>query len=494
MTQDTARVPTVAIAGLATESSTFTPGRTRYDDFVVTRGDEAFGRYPFLARGSTLREAATWRPALVGRALPGPVVTAEAYSRLLTELLERLAEGPAPDGVFLDLHGAMSVEGLDDPEADLVERVRSVVGPRALLSAALDLHGNVSERLVAACDLLTGYRTAPHVDVDETRERAVRNLLTRLAHGGRPVTAWVPVPVLLPGEQTSTRVEPAASIYAEVPRTEGVPGVLDASIWIGYAWADSARSRASVVVTGDDGAVVAREAERLAGVLWKRRDAFTFVAPTGTLEECLATALASSDRPFFVSDTGDNPTAGGAGDATWTLARLLEHPGFTGPDGPSVVYASLPGPAAVEAAVAAGVGGTVTVTVGAAVDDVHEGPVSFAAEVRAVHHGDPVAGPTVVLRRGGVDVIVTTRRKPFHLRADFLELGIEPLDADVVVVKIGYLEPELHAMAAGWTMALTPGGVDQDIGRLPYERIQRPMFPFDPDVRPDLTARVVTPR
>ncbi|MGW3647139.1 M81 family metallopeptidase [Streptomyces sp. NPDC000878] len=487
--------PVIAVAGLGIESSTFSPARTEAPAFHPQRGADVLTRYPFLAPGKPLREAAEWRGALVGKALPGGTVTAAAFAQLSDELIDRLRELGPVDGLWYDIHGAMTVEGVDDAEAVLLARVREVVGPDVIVSTSMDLHGNVSRELAHQSDLITCYRMAPHEDHMETKERAVRNLVDVLVSGApRPVKAWVPVPVLLAGEQTSTRIEPAKSVYAAVDEVEAADGVLDAAIWVGYAWADEPRNRAAVVVTGSDEAAVSAGAERLARGFWEARSRFAFVAPTGSLDACLDEALASDARPYFISDTGDNPTAGGAGDVTWGLGRVLDRPEFKDPDGPTVIYASVPGPAAVEAAVQAGVGAVVTVTAGAEVDDRHAGPLTMTGVVHAVRHGDRDAGTEVVLRVGSVRVILTRLRKPYHHEHDFTDLDLDPRGADLVLVKIGYLEPELFDMAVGWKLALTPGGVDQDLVRLGHRRIRRPMFPFDPEMgEPDLAARIVPP-
>ncbi|MFE9768379.1 M81 family metallopeptidase [Streptomyces sp. NPDC005808] len=489
--------PVIAVAGLGIESSTFSPARTDAPAFHPLRGADVLTRYPFLAPGTPLREAAEWRGALVGKALPGGTVTVEAFAELSDELVERLADLPPLDGLWYDIHGAMTVEGIDDAEAVLLARVRATVGPDVIVSTSMDLHGNVSRELAHMSDLITCYRTAPHEDHLETKERAARNLVDLLTTGApRPVKAWIPVPVLLAGEQTSTRIEPARSVYAAVDDVEATDGVLDAAIWVGYAWADEPRNRAAVVVTGSSAPAVIAGAGRLARGFWEARRAFAFVAPTGSLDECLDEALASSPdaRPYFISDTGDNPTAGGAGDVTWGLQRVLARPEFKDPSGPVVIYASVPGPDAVEVAEKAGVGATVTVTAGAEVDDRHAGPVTMTGVVHAVRHGDRDAGTEVVLRVGSVHVILTRLRKPYHHEHDFTDLALDPRGADVVIVKIGYLEPELFDMSAGWKLALTPGGVDQDLVRLGHRRIRRPMFPFDPDMTaPDLTARIIAP-
>ncbi|HCX74149.1 MAG TPA: microcystin degradation protein MlrC, partial [Algoriphagus sp.] len=140
------------------------------------------------------------------------------YDSLVNLTLDMLRENLPYDGLFFDIHGAMSVEGIDDPEGDFILKVREVVGYETLISTSMDLHGNVSMRLAENSDLITCYRTAPHEDALESKQRAVENLLERLESGkGKPAyKAWIPVPILLPGEKTSTRIDPGKSLYAKV--------------------------------------------------------------------------------------------------------------------------------------------------------------------------------------------------------------------------------------------------------------------------------------
>ncbi|KAI1275237.1 MlrC domain-containing protein [Xylaria sp. FL0933] len=492
--------PVIAVAGLACETSTFSASKTQAAAFHPRRGEEVIEKYPFIQAGSTLGEAADWRGALIGHALPGGIVTCDAFEILSAEILSRLKEITASvtlDGMWFDIHGAMCVEGLDDVEYELLRRCREIIGQDVLVSASMDLHGNVSPELAHQTDLITCYRTAPHVDVAETKERACRNLLDLIKRRNngevfRPYKAWIPLPVLLPGEQTSTRDEPAAHIYAAVPMVEATEGVIDAAIWVGYAWADEPRNRAVVIVTGWDKEAVSNGAEKLARIFWHAHKGFRFVAPTGTLAECLDAALRSQKRPFFISDSGDNPTAGGSGDVTWGLTQLLARSEFKSEAGPVVIYASVPGPSAVEKAVEAGVRAVVTVTAGAEVDNIHAGPVAMTGRVHAIKHGDRHAETEVVLQVGSVYAILTKLRKPYHLERDFTELNLAPRTADIVIVKIGYLEPELYDMAQDWVLGLTPGGVDQDLARLGHKRIVRPMWPFDREFEePDLSPKII---
>lgn len=168
----------------------------------------------------------------------------------------------------------------------------------------MDLHGNVSQRLAQHTDLITCYRMAPHEDAVESRIRAMDNLLDRLESGkSKPkYKAWIPVPVLLPGEKTSTRIEPGKSLYAKVAPVAARKGVIDAAIWIGYAWADEPRNHGVVMVTGDNKENVTAGAEELARYFWQVRSKFDFVAPTATLKESLDRAVVSKKRPMFPFD------------------------------------------------------------------------------------------------------------------------------------------------------------------------------------------------
>lgn len=487
-------LPRIAIAGIAIESSTFSPAQTHEEAFHAKTGADVFSIYPFFHTDSLARKSAEWFPTLKGHALPGGIVTREAYESLVTKTLNMLKENLPYDGLFFDIHGAMSVVGVDDPEGDLIVRVREVVGKDCLISTCMDLHGNVSPRLAQHTDLMTCYRMAPHEDAMESKKRAVDNLLERLENGkGKPpYKAWIPVPILLPGEKTSTRIEPAKSLYAMVEPIAAQEGVIDAAIWVGYAWADEPRNHAVVMVTGDDKEKVTASAEQIAEKFWEVRNEFVFVAPTTTFEESIQMAIDSDKQPFIISDMGDNPTAGGAGDVTWTLNEILNRAEFKSADGPSLIYASIPGPELVAQAVEAGVGGQVDALAGAAVDDRYCPPIKLSGKVLAIEHGDKHAETEVVVQVGSVKVIVTKKRKPYHKEADFTRLGLTPRETDIVVVKIGYLVPELYNMRADWIMALTPGGVDQDLERLDYKRINRPMFPLDKDMAdPDLSAQLI---
>jgi microcystin degradation protein MlrC len=427
---------------------------------------------------------------LKAEALSGGEVTADTYAHLKAELLDGIAAALPLDGFLLDIHGAMSVIGIVDAEADLAAAIRDLVGPDCLISASMDLHGNVTADLVDIVDLFTCYRHAPHIDVIETRERAFRNLIQCLDDSTRPHRAWVRIPVMLPGERTTTLVEPAKSIYAVLAESDTVPGVIDPSLWVGFVWADHERSHASVVVTGTDPDAIKLEAETIARRYWDARHDFVFGVPAGDPDWVISEALALGQKAVFISDSGDNPTAGAAGDTPYMLERLLDRREIASGTR-TAIMAAIPDPAAVAVGLAAGIGELVTLSVGGKLDPVHGSSMDVTGRVQAILTHDPVGGDTVVVGISGVALILTSRRKVFFERADFEALDLDVDAYDLVVVKVGYLFPGQQAMASASFMALSPGAVSLDIPSLPYLRVQRPIFPLDPDMPdPDLTARI----
>jgi microcystin degradation protein MlrC len=478
-------VTRIAIGGMVIESSTFSPHRSGPSDFTVVRGAELLARYDLPGH-------VEWLPLVYARALPGGAVEHPFYDTIKAELLERLRAALPLDGLFLDIHGAMTVIGTTDAEGDLAAAIRAVVGPACLISAAMDPHGNMSRRLVGALDLATSHRMSPHEDAALTKRRAIANLVRCLDRGIRPSRAWVRVPVLLPGERACTRDEPARSIYASLSEIEGRAGIIDAAVWIGYAWADEPRCSAAVVVSGTDRDAIAREARALARTYWDARAGFDFSAPAADAASCIATGLVSRDRPFFISDSGDNPTAGGAGDASYMLKRLLAEPRITSGRA-TAIWASCVDPDAVARCVRAGDGAELELRVGGAFGSPWS--VELRGTVQRIRAADPAGGDIAVVAAGGVRAILTTRRKPFHRIADFTELGLDPAAHDLTAVKVGYLVPELFDAAKGWVIALTPGGVDQHIARLPYRSLERPIYPLDPEMAaPPLEPEIIASR
>ena len=461
----------IAAGGISIECATFSPLLSDWSDFTILRGGELNDRYAFSDGVKDL----DFVPLIQASAVPGGVLRRQVYDSLKNEFLNGLrAEGPW-DGVYLDMHGAMAVEDLDDAECDFIAAVRNIVGPGCLLSASYDLHGNLSAAIMAQLDLVTAYRTAPHEDAFQTRARALALLMKCLRDGLRPARAFIPVPLLLSGERTMTLVEPGKSVYAGIAQVIDGDAVLDASLLVGFTWADEPRSQASAVALGLDEDAVWQAARQLAQAYWDARHDFGFGVPTGGVDECIDIAARSALSPVFLSDAGDNVTAGAAGDVPTVLEQLLAH------RVPKTVFASLPDAAAVDICFAAAIGATVELSLGGKLDPIHGQPLSVRARVDKLHVSEN-RGRQVIVGVDSVEVIVTERRLAFTTLAHFDELGIYLQDYKIVCLKLGYLFPDFQRIAPHALMALSPGSVNALPETLPFHRIQRPMFPFDRDM------------
>jgi len=459
----------IAFGGIHTESSTFNPVPTTTENFHVLCGEalRQSERYRFLDAYE-----AEFLPTLHAAALPGGPVTLQAYRAFKDEFLTRLeALGPV-DGLFLDMHGAMNVSGMDDAEGDWITAARAVVGPECLIAASYDLHGNLSKRIIGALDIFSAFRTAPHIDVTETKQRACKVLVDALHGGIRPRLEWVSIPVVLPGEMTSTDDEPARSLYDSLTKIDAVDGVLDASLLVGYVWADEPRAGASVVLTGTDEDVLRREAAHLAERYWHARRKFHFGVPEGSLEWCLEQFAVLDSFPVILSDSGDNPTGGGVGDTTFVLAELLER------DPEGAVVAGLADAPAVSACYEAGVGAELELTLGATLDSETSRPVHVHAHVVYLEPTETDRERQAVVQIGAVKVILSASRRPYHYPADIENLGVNLSETSLLVVKSGYLTAELKGKAAHTLLALTPGTVGQELSTLNYKR-QGPRFPLE---------------
>jgi len=460
----------IAAAGIAIECATFSPLPSDLSDFHVLRGDALRSRYPFADSYADV----DFRPIMQAHAVPGGVLRRPVYDALKDEILEGLKAAGPWDGVYLDMHGAMAVEGLEDAEADFIAAVRDLVGQSCLISASYDLHGNLSGAIMDQLDIISAYRTAPHEDALETRARAFDLLMTCLRAGIRPVKAFIRIPLLLSGERAMTIVEPGKSVYAQIEDLIDGDNVLDASLLIGFTWADQARSQAAAVALGLDETAAWKAARQLAAAYWDARHDFDFGVPTGSTDDCIAMALASSASTVFLSDSGDNVTGGAAGDVPYVLERLLAHAV------PSTLYAGLTDAAAVDACFLAGAGARLSLSLGGVLDPVHGQPLPVTGIVKTLRDSED-AGRQAILTVDAVDVIISERRLAFTTLAQFAALNLEPLDYRIVCLKLGYLFPDFQRIAPEAIMALSPGAINALPETLSFHKIRRPMFPFDPD-------------
>ncbi|HEX2079264.1 MAG TPA: M81 family metallopeptidase [Longimicrobium sp.] len=501
----TPRAPRVAVAALMQESNSFAPGPCALAAFQVAgihRGDEVLRAHEGTNTevGGFLRvireHGGHVVPLLSAQAISGGPLARDAYRTLAGELAERLraAQAAAPlDGVLLALHGAMLAEGDDDPDGTTLARVREVVGPATPVAASLDLHAHVTERMVRAATALAGYNTYPHVDQGRTGERAAR-LLFRALRSERLAVAWRRVPLVVPAENMQTTEGPLAEVYAAAHRLVEQGRALDVTISMVQPWLDVPHLGASVLAVcgGDEGAAAGAQAlvDELAAQLWARRRRFdVHLVP---LEEAVDRALGAPGHPVVLSHAADGPGSGSAGDSAAVLEAFARRGlGDDGAAGRPCLF-TVVDPAAAQHAIEVGAGAVVDARVGASIDPRWSRPVPLRARVawagqgRFTFKGPSYTGSrvhmgnTAVLSAGRLRVVVTEHAVPTIDPELYRSVGLEPREAQAVVVKSPNMFRAAYApLAHEVLMVDAPGASSANLRALPFRRLTRPLYPWD---------------
>jgi microcystin degradation protein MlrC len=409
-------------------------------------------------------------PSILGWANSGAALTRDAYEHVVGAILAAIDRAAPLDGVALILHGASLADGQDDPEGDLLSRVRARVGAAVPIVATLDLHANVTSAMVRSSSALVGYQTCPHTDLYNTGRRAGLLLAQGLSGSTTLTMAASKVPMIVPAPSQDTDSGPAVPIFKLARDLEGLPSVRDVSIFMSQPHIDVAELGWTVVVVTDG-------AHDLA---WDHRHDFSWrgIPP----DEAVRQALLHEQGPIALADGADSPTAGANGDGNVLLRELLgagieERCLLTVVDAP-----------AARAAFDAGPGAEVEVSLGGRLSPAYYEPVGVRAVVVSVHDGPywldlhpkkANVGLTALLRIGAIDVVVTERR-PYMLDASiFRHAGVDPRDYRIVQVKSGggYKAAYRDIVRAMIDMA-TPGPATSDFATLPFGRLDGPIWPI----------------
>ncbi len=484
----------VAIGSLSQESNSFSPVAGSWAHFgpsEVLRGEvliaERAGTQTELGGviDVAVEQGTELAPLLsaMTTASAGPLERS-VFEALCGELVSRLREAQGVDGLLLVLHGGLVAEGYDDASGEVLRACRAVMGTRPIV-ATLDLHANVTERMAATATALAGYHTYPHIDMYATGRRAMTMLLGVLAGLIHPAVAIRRLPMLLPSENSRTTEGPYAVVMDQVKALMRQPGILDASAFSVQPWLDVPDVGCSVLVVADGSAEqAAREADRLADVFWARRGEFTVTLTPAT--QAIEQALANERRPFVLSDSADSPSSGAPGDSPFVISALLA----ARPT--KVCLVNVVDGAAVAAMVEAGVGQTITLKLGGTLAPQFYEPVEVTGTIRLVSDGEFThkgpgyhgvvfrRGRTAVLQTGSIFVVVA-ERPVFQWDAEFYRsLGLEPADAQIVVVKSPTAFRASYGPFAAEIIIVEAAGVcSPNLRTLPYRRTRRPLYPFD---------------
>jgi len=467
----------IALALFMHETNGFSPLRTSYEDFEVVKGDAVLERVSVSSYFKNI--GADVVPVLFANNLPSGKIDKESFYRFREELVGGI---PADvDGVWLHLHGAMEVEHIGSGEAALTSAIREKVGNKVLISVALDFHANNTRELCKNVNIITGYCTAPHTDADETELRAAKLLIQCLEENIYPEPHVIPIPFIANGDIITTEDGPGKTIMDRLWEIDKDEEILTISFFGGQPWVDAPNSHASVVVVPNKNKKRAIEkAKELAGLFWTVKDNFQFKSPVIDPEEAVKQALASERTPVFISDSGDNTTGGAAGDNAFMLKILLDH------KVKRALVAGIYDPKATEICKNSRIGETVQLTIGAGVSGNDATSVNVEATIKHIGKLGNLygldAGLCATLRCEGIDFIVTENRCAFVYKSQFEEANVNVHDYQIIVVKLGYLFPELQEIAGSSIIAFTLGACCENITLLNYTKLKSPIYPFNKDM------------
>ncbi|MCU4182571.1 M81 family metallopeptidase [Bosea sp. BH3] len=484
--------PRIAFGGFLHETNTFAPSTAPLEAFLhgggwpaLSRGEEIYAALKNVNIGASgfieNARARGWEmvPTLWCMASPSAEVTAGAFETLTDELVERIKAALPVDGVYLDLHGAMVAENHPDGEGEVLRRVRAAIGPDIPLVSSLDLHGNITPLMMEAADALVAYRTYPHVDAALTGSRATDLLASLLGTKARPAKAFRQVPYLIPIAWQATAMEPCKTIYAELAalESEAVPTL---SFLPGFPAADFPDCGATVLAYG----ATQEDADRAADAIFARvmasEEAFKgkVFTPDDGVKEAIRLSQGAS-KPIVISDTQDNPGAGGNSD-TMGMAHAL-----VGNGAERAAIGVIVDPAAAEAAHAAGEGATIRVSLGAKSGIPGDAPLEAEFVVEKLSDGRFVApgpfyggsrinlGPSACLRIGGVRIVIGSRKAQMADQAMYRQVGIEPTEQAILVNKSSvHFRADFEPIAAAILVCAAPGPMPVDPASLPWRRLR----------------------
>ncbi|WP_425448267.1 M81 family metallopeptidase [Dethiothermospora halolimnae] len=484
----------ILVAGIHHESNSFNPIIVGEKDFNIIYGDEIFNNLrkndSMTGIIKTLQQGGyEVIPTVFARAVPNGEVDYDFYTKIKNEIIKRAksAKKEAPiDAITLSLHGSMRVKRQGEAEGYLLEELRSIF-PNIPILSSLDMHTTMTQRMHNNCDGFVGYKCAPHTDCFETGEHAAKMTIDTLENNRNPKSAWVKVPILIAGEQSSTNVEPMISLMKALKECEKIEDIMAASYLMGFPWSDNEDSSVAVYVVADgDLKLAQREAVRLAELMWSKKDDFCFHTETYHEEKALDVAFNGVKKgklPIYISDSGDNPTAGGASDCTNFLKLIMSDRRTDNLTKP-IIYGGIYDPIATKQCEGK-VGKEITLTFGSKFDTITSSPITTTGIVKSYiknwSRGGMLKGDLALFNSQGVDIVIAEVHVGYTLPEMFTDLGVDPKEAEIVVCKLGYLTFPHSLVAKRSIMVLTEGSTNEDLKKLDYKKVKRPIFPLDRD-------------
>ena len=480
----------IATGGFLHETNTFAPTKATYDDFMheggATIADAAnvlkimrninAGQAGFI----DVAQSRGWEviPTIACHASPSAHVTGDAFERIVGVMVQRIASAGKLDGVYLDLHGAMVTEHLDDGEGEILARVRKVIGPDVPLVASLDLHANVTPQMMDNADALIAYRKYPHTDMADTG-RATAEHLALLLDGQRFAKAFRQLPFLIPISWQCTNDQPTKGIYETLAtyQSDAVPTL---SFAPGFPAADFIHCGPSVFAYGKTQADADAAADAIAALVTGHETDFAGIiySPDDGVRHAMELARTAS-KPIVIADTQDNPGAGGDSNTTGMLRALVRNRAQRAAIG--MIY----DPQSARAAHAAGKGATVTLSLGGKSNIPGDTPFTESFLVEELSDGRFVApgpfyggrnmemGPSAALRIGDIRVVVVSHKAQLADQAMYRFVGIDPTEQAILVNKSSvHFRADFEPIAEQLLICAAPGPMPADPATLPWKHLR----------------------
>ena len=444
----------IFICGISTECCSYSTLNQNEKDFEIISGKKLLN---YVAFNFSKYNDLTIIPNKFYRSVPGGPVNRNFFLKVVNNTIRDIKKKLPLDGVFLILHGAMYVKGIDDPEGFLIKKIRSILNKDSQISVSFDLHGQMTSTIIKNINYFAAFKTAPHIDVEKTYARSLQMLIQGIKTGVKNYILWEKIPVLVSGEMSSTTVSPCLQIYKKLDAYNTIRGINDSNLLIGYVWADTKRATASAIVNCSDPKKGKEILKKISLSYWNNRKKLIYDMRSYKLNKVFD--FINHQPLTILADSGDNPTAGGVGNRIdvleYVINKKIKNVLFAG------IYNS-------------------------------KIFIDLKRNKKSITVQDKIAGKKVsikiekikiikncaIINSNNNTIIFTKYRRPFHYLKDFKELDILIKDYKILVVKSGYLSPELKTLKAANFMILSEGFVTQDFNKIKNLYRERPIYPF----------------
>lgn len=477
----------VFVSKFVLEANENIPMKSDLETMDICYGSECVKRMQISDR--CLKRGVKAIPGIYADGASSGVMKKQAFmyieDKMISTLKQHLHE---IDGIYLHFHGASKVEGIGSGDHYLLMKIREIVGPYLPIAITCDPHGNLNQEYVENATIIRSYRESPHTDMKKTIELVFDKLIDLLENRRSITPIYRKLPLILGGEQSVSSDEPVSSINQYLDEIEKDPRILSVSWHVGYIRHDTPNAGCGIVAIPSDNkyreyaeAVV----DDLQEFIWTRRHEFRYTGITKEPEQALEMVVKCSDKPVFLTDSGDNVTSGAMGANTSVLQQVLN---LEDSRGKSFLFAAIHDKEAFKRLDQVTIGETVELSLGMEIDELSSNvDLKVKIKDKGRQTGTKIFGEVgdfggcilVSVIDKAIDIIVTDTNHPFVEQHQFEAAGANWNDYDIIIVKIGYAFPELKEHGKLCVMSLTKGATLQDTSALPFKLIMRPMFPID---------------